>query len=84
MRMFVLERLEDVSGISGTGTVAEGVEFSDGRAAVRWLGATSSTELWDNIAAVEAIHGHGGKTVVQWTRPEVVYVEPKNSGIDID
>jgi hypothetical protein len=33
--MFMLRRTEDVSGLSGTGMVAEGVEFTDGRVAMR-------------------------------------------------
>lgn len=58
-----MERLEDETGISGTGVVAEGIEFSDGRVAIRWLtGEHNSTVIWDRLASVEAIHGHGGKT----------------------
>jgi hypothetical protein len=37
MRLFSLVRDEDVSGISGTGPIAEGVEFTDGSVALRWL-----------------------------------------------
>lgn len=67
MRTFELVRDVDVSGISGTGTVAEGVEFSDGRVAVRWIvGEHQSTVTWDGIDAVEAIHGHGGATRIVW------------------
>lgn len=36
MRRFVLVRHRDVTGVSGTGVVAYGVEFPDGAAAVRW------------------------------------------------
>jgi hypothetical protein len=36
-RPFVLRRLVDETGVSGTGVVAEGVEFSDGTVALRWL-----------------------------------------------
>lgn len=65
MRTFTLERDEDVSGISGTGTVAEGVEFSTGKVVIHWVaGEHRSTVVWDSIAAVEAIHGHGGATRV--------------------
>jgi len=34
-RPFVLRRLVDETGVSGTGVVAEGVEFSDGTVALR-------------------------------------------------
>lgn len=67
MRMFTLQRMEDVSGVSGTGVVAEGIEFADGRVALRWcVGEHRSTVTWDNIDAVQQIHGHDGRTVVQW------------------
>ena len=70
MRTFHLQRDEDVSGLSGTGIVAEGVEFSDGKVALRWIvGEHRSTVLWDSVASVEVIHGHGGKTSIVWDQP---------------
>jgi hypothetical protein len=66
MKRFYLVRVEDVSGVSGTGVVAEGVEFTDGRVALRWRTATPSTVVWDSIVDVQAIHGHDGKTQVYW------------------
>lgn len=62
MRRFELHRDEDVTGISGTGIVAEGVEFEDGTAVVRWRGDRRSTVVWPSMDDVEAIHGHGGAT----------------------
>ncbi len=66
MRRFVLERMVDVSGISGTGIVAEGVVFSDGSAAVRWIAIEEhqSTTIWPSVDSLKAIHGHGGSTVI--------------------
>ena len=69
MRNFSLERDEDLTGISGTGVVAEGVEFTDGQVVLRWLTSVNSTVIYANIAAVEAIHGHGGKTRIVWVVP---------------
>lgn len=67
MRMFVLQRDEDETGVSGTGTVAEGIEFSDGTVMLRWIvGDHKSSVVWDDIDSVEAVHGHGGKTKIQW------------------
>ena len=66
MRQFELERLEDETGISGTGAVAEGVEFYDGTVALRWRTSTASTAFYDSVADVETIHGHGGKTVIRF------------------
>ena len=67
MRFFVLNRLEDESGISGTGIVAEGVEFWNGKCALCWKSVpVSSIVIYDNVEDLEHIHGHGGKTVVEW------------------
>lgn len=67
MQMFYLNRTEDETGVSGTGVVAEGIRFSDGRVALRWcVGEHRSTTVWDSIEAVEAIHGHDGRTTVEW------------------
>jgi hypothetical protein len=65
-RMFVLRRSTDVTGVSGTGDVADGVQFPDGRVAMRWRGDLASTAEYDSIAIVEAIHGHAGATQVVW------------------
>lgn len=66
---FVLNRHRDVSGVSGIGVVCEGVEFSDGAVAVRWLGDHPSTTAWKDIRDMEAIHGHSGLTEVQYPEP---------------
>jgi hypothetical protein len=66
-RLFQLVRYADVSGVSGTGTVAEGVEWSDGAVALRWLGRWAATSAWEGgLDAVLAVHGHGGATTVRW------------------
>lgn len=65
-RRFVLDRANDVTGTSGTGTVAEGVEFSDGHCVLHWLTQFSSVAVYANIATLERIHGHEGSTVVRW------------------
>jgi hypothetical protein len=64
MWAFHLLRLDDVSGVSGTGRVAEGVVFSNGLVAVAWLSDHPSVAVYPSVAAVEAIHGHGGRTVL--------------------
>ena len=63
---FVLARDEDVSGVSGTGIVAEGVVFDDGVAVLRWRGAWPTSVVFHDrgLDAVREIHGHGGKTRV--------------------
>jgi hypothetical protein len=64
MRRFVLDREVDATGVSGTGIVAEGVEFSNGKCAVSWLTAVTSVAIYDTIAEVWAIHGHDGHTEI--------------------
>ena len=62
VRIFVLKRGIDESGGSGTGIVAEGVEFSNGKCALTWRTRVRSVAVYDNIKELEAIHGHGGNT----------------------
>lgn len=72
MRRFLLRRDVDETGVSGTGDVAQGVEFDDGRACLRWLTDTASTCAYDSMGDLELIHGHGGKTRIVWLDLEPV------------
>lgn len=65
-RAFELIRYHDPSGVSGTGSVAEGVEYSDGSVALRWKGDHPATAVWPSLDDVLAVHGHQGATVVRW------------------
>ncbi|WP_207936001.1 hypothetical protein [Actinomadura sp. KC216] len=65
-RRFQLVRDVDVTGVSGTGIVADGVLWPDQTATVRWRGDMPSTVNWDNIAHAERVHGHGGATRFEW------------------
>lgn len=73
-RRFVLERLEDVNGMSGTGIVAYGVEFPTGRAVMQWRPTveiqSGATGLYDSVGALVDIHGHGGRSVVRFLDPD--------------
>lgn len=66
MKRFQLLRHTDISGVSGTGVVAEGIQFTDGTVVVRWYGDNPSTVVWASIMAAVAIHGHNGSTEVVW------------------
>ena len=66
MKIFYLKRDEDESGISGTGRVAQGFVFDNGKVAVTWLSEHPSVTIYDNIGEIHAIHGHGGKTSVEF------------------
>lgn len=74
-KTFILYRDQDITGISGTGPVADGVAFPDGTVVVRWrdLGGPASergvrptTVVFESIPAVEALHGHNGATRIVW------------------
>lgn len=69
--LFYLERLEDESGISGTGIVAVGVKLPSGKVVIEWTTFTSSIGIYNNIEQCEELHGHGGKTrIVMGLPPE--------------
>lgn len=66
MKQFVLNRLEDETGISGTGIVAEGVQFSSGKCVLTWLTQYTSVAVYDSMDDLLAVHGHNGKTLLEW------------------
>lgn len=66
MRRFILVRDIDVSGVSGTGVVIWGVEWPDGQVSYRWRSDAPTSVTADNIATVEAVHGHNGATRLVW------------------
>lgn len=77
-RRFHLQRTIDVTGISGTGIVAEGVHFSDGTTVLRWLKAGTArpsvvkptTVVHDDVQSVVDLHGHNGSSEVVWLDEE--------------
>lgn len=66
MRGFSLHRMDDETGVSGTGVVAWGVQWPDGTVSMRWFGATPSFLNYGCIEHVQAVHGHHGKTIIIW------------------
>jgi len=69
-RRFLLVRYEDESGVSGTGVVAEGVQFSTGRCVLAWVTRYQSLAIYNHIEEIREIHGHDGKTHVSWLDEE--------------
>jgi len=63
-RVFEMIRVEDLSGVSGTGIVAQGMEFDDGQCVIRWLTDVKATAIYKNIQELESIHGHKGRTKI--------------------
>jgi len=72
IRRFRLKRVQDESGVSGTGYVAEGVKFSNGQCAIVWLTDTSSMGIYRSSVEMMHIHGHGDKTQIEWIDAESV------------
>lgn len=66
MRRFILIRVKDISGISGTGMVAEGTVFSDGLSVIHWLREPFATGVYTTLNDVIAVHGHQGGTQLQF------------------
>jgi hypothetical protein len=65
MKRFTVYRKGDISATHDLNQVNppnevqfEGVIFSDGKVAVRWLTAKRSVSVWDSIEDLLAIHGH--------------------------
>ena len=67
-RRFELHRDVDVSGVSGTGVVAEGIEFTGGVVALRWISDWPTSVVFHDrgIDSVVAVHGHSGATRLVW------------------
>jgi hypothetical protein len=65
-RLFVLRRDTDVTGVSGAGDVADGVQWPDGSVVLRWR-ERPSTAVWDSLDLMLSVHGHDGATRVVWT-----------------
>jgi len=78
IKEFWLKRIEDETGISGTGMVARGVILPSGAVVMEWQTFHSSICLYKNIGDVEEIHGHNGKTLVIMGNPALV--EKKRPG----
>jgi hypothetical protein len=66
---FYLNRHSDPSGLSGTGIVAVGFVFPNGRIIFQWVTYRSSMEFYDTMDNLLEIHGHGGSTEVVFGNP---------------
>ena len=66
MRRFILFRIKDVTGVSGTGVVAEGTVFSDGLSVIHWLREPYAMGVYQTLSDVIAVHGHEGGTQLRF------------------
>jgi hypothetical protein len=73
-RLFVLRREQDITGVSGTGDVADGVQWQDGTVVLRWRDLPS-TSVWDSLDLALRVHGHDGATRVVWADEDLTRAE---------
>jgi len=66
MRRFYLDRNKDISGVSGCGKVANGIQFENSWCVIYWLGTHPSIEFHVSLEELLHIHGHSGTTKVVW------------------
>lgn len=79
VRPGVMDRVEDSSGVSGTGVVADFVEFPSGRVVIEWRNEDndrldtddSGLDLRPSMDLAVEIHGHGGRTQFRYDDGEV-------------
>lgn len=72
VRTFKLVRHEDISGVSGLGTVAVGAQFPTGRCILEWLPGkvdVRSFNIYLSVQEIEEVNGHDGKTQIVWDDP---------------
>lgn len=72
LRRFHLERVIDDSGVSGTGTVALGVQFPSGRVCIEWCSdktPVSANTIYQTVDEMLTVHGHEGHTKIVWGDP---------------
>jgi hypothetical protein len=79
IKTFYLLRHTDVNGLSGTGVVAVGVVYPNGRAHMQWVSYKASFEMHDNIDMLMDIHGHSGATELIWGDPPCDDDKPKKT-----
>ena len=72
VKPFYLLRHDDQSGISGTGIVAIGCQFPNGRIVMQWCSYRTSLEICDSLDNLIEIHGHNGKS-------EIVFGDPPST-----
>lgn len=79
IKTFYLLRHKDVSGISGTGIVATGCIFPNGRVVMQWCSFRSSLEICESLENLIEIHSHGGATEVVMGDPPSPDDKPKKT-----
>jgi hypothetical protein len=77
MRRFYLFRKEDATGMSGTGRVADGVEFSNGMCTLTWKSEVPTITVFTSISSVRKLHTHDGQHDTK-----IMYVDPPDEDVE--
>jgi hypothetical protein len=81
LRRFHFWRVQDASGVSGCGRVAEGCLFVDtGEVVVHWYGSHGSINIYHSMDDVIYVHGHQGNTEIIFDDAEEDKKETNGSG----
>lgn len=83
MKLFQLNRIRDISGVSGTGIVAEGVEFSNGKCVMSWLTGHQSIIVYDDMKTLVAVHERDGNAKILYPDTPDTVISYNNSKIDV-
>ena len=82
MNIYRLIRDTDISGVSGTGHIADAVEFESGKVVVSSRVSPYSLSIHNNLEAAIQVHGHNGatrfeadKTLLEFARKALPMVE---------
>lgn len=79
-RLFLLVRDDDETGVSGEGVVAKGVEFTSGLCLMQWIvPPAQSIVVHQSMEKLVLVHGHNGKTRVEYVQNSTVEAEQLES-----
>jgi hypothetical protein len=74
---FYLNRITDITGTSGVGIVAIGVELPSGKCVLEWLSDEITETIFQDIDQVKRLHGHNGSTEIILGNPPNPDAKPK-------
>ena len=71
MKKFTMYRVEDETGVSGTGLVVQGVVFANGKAVIQWLagpdpGDTQVKDDWDRFLNTHVKSHPTNRSIITW------------------
>jgi hypothetical protein len=85
VRAFRLKRVVDETGVSGTGVVAVGIKLPTGCFVMEWCADSEKRSLgiYQDEEEMLGIHGHGGKTRIEWLTQPMDFKDMLPVGINV-